>query len=77
MTEPEQAEIIATIRDGKRSLNANVGLHGHGVGVNVGVAAVQPVMRVHAIPRFLGDGPAPRAIVWQCVIGEQRAERRP
>jgi diadenosine tetraphosphate (Ap4A) HIT family hydrolase len=79
ITNEEQAEVLAAVRDAKLALDADRHPDGFNIGLNVGVAAGQTVMHahVHVIPRFHGDVADPRGGVRHCIPHRGYYEPKP
>lgn len=62
LSEEEQHDLLALIRQVKTQLDSRLRPAGYNVGVNAGTAAGQTVahVHVHVIPRYDGDVPDPR-----------------
>jgi diadenosine tetraphosphate (Ap4A) HIT family hydrolase len=71
ISDEEQAEVLAAVREAKLALDADLHPDGFNIGLNVGPAAGQTVMHahVHVIPRFQGDVADPRGGVRHCIPG--------
>jgi diadenosine tetraphosphate (Ap4A) HIT family hydrolase len=79
ISDEEQAEVLAAVREAKLALDADLHPDGFNIGLNVGRAAGQTVMHahVHVIPRFHGDVADPRGGVRHCIPGRGYYEARP
>ena len=79
ISDEEQAEILAAVREAKLALDVDFHPDGFNIGLNVGLAAGQTVMHahVHLIPRFYGDVADPRGGVRHCIPGRGYYEPKP
>jgi diadenosine tetraphosphate (Ap4A) HIT family hydrolase len=79
ISDEEQAEVLAAVREVKIALDADLHPDGFNIGLNVGPAAGQTVMHahVHVIPRFHGDVADPRGGVRHCIPGRGYYEAKP
>jgi diadenosine tetraphosphate (Ap4A) HIT family hydrolase len=79
ISDEEQAEVLAAVREAKLALDADLHPDGFNIGLNVGRAAGQTVMHahVHVIPRFHGDVADPRGGVRHCIPGRGYYEAKP
>ena len=62
LSPPEEAAILAMVRQTKTILDNKYAPEGYNLGINDGAAAGQTIMHVHlhVIPRYRGDRPDPR-----------------
>lgn len=62
LSPPEEAAILAMVRQTKTVLDTKYAPEGYNLGINDGAAAGQTIMHVHlhVIPRYRGDRPDPR-----------------